>query len=71
LNTQRPNDPEILGYLVKIYDESGQFDKALVNLDGWLALHPEDNSAVTMRNNMRHKMTPAQQARYDSLAGRK
>jgi len=67
LNNQRPNDPEIAGYLVKVYEESGQPDKALMILDRWLALHPEDQSAAEMRDVYHKKMTPAQKARYDSL----
>lgn len=67
LNIQRPNDPEIAGYLVKVYEDSGQLDKGVLILDNWLALHPEDQSAFEMRETYRKKMTPAQKAQYDSL----
>jgi len=67
LNIQKPNDPEIAGYLVKVYEESGNFDKAMTILDSWLALHPDDKSAVTMRDSYRNRMAPAQKALYDSL----
>ena len=69
INAQKPNDPEIAGYLVKIYEESKHFDKATAILDNWLALHPDDKSAAAMRDNYRNKMTSAQKAQYDSLTG--
>jgi len=69
LNIQKPNDPEIAGYLVKVYEESGNFDKGMMILDNWLALHPDDKSAVTMRDSYRNRMTPDQKALYDSLSG--
>jgi hypothetical protein len=68
LNIQKPNDPEIAGYLVKVYEESGNFDKAMSILDNWLALHPDDKSAIAMRDSYRNRMTPAQKALYDSLS---
>jgi len=67
LNAQKPNDPEISGYLVKVYEEAQQLDKAVRVLDNWLALYPNDSGAAEMRNLYLSKMTPAQKAQYDSL----
>jgi len=68
LNLQKPLDPEIAGYLVKIYEETKQYDKALGILDAWLAVHPDDQSATAMRDRYRTQLTPAQKARMDSLS---
>ncbi len=68
LNIQKPNDPEIAGYLVKLYEETQQYDKVVPILNSWLALHPDDEVARDMLNRSLARLTPQQKARVDSLS---
>lgn len=67
LNSQKPNDPEIAGYLVRLYEENQQYDKAVPILKNWLALHPDDQMAQQMLESAQSHLTPEQRARLDSL----
>jgi tetratricopeptide (TPR) repeat protein len=67
LNSQKPNDPEIAGYLVRLYEENQQYDKAVPILKNWLALHPDDQMARQMLESAQSRLTPEQRTRLESL----
>lgn len=66
LNAEKPNDAEIAGYLVRLYEETKQPEKAVPILRNWLSLHPDDNTARQMLEANLKNLTPQQKARLDS-----
>ena len=47
---KNPADPQIIGFLYQLYDESKQYGKAIRLLDEWLVRNPNDSQAKMLKN---------------------